>query len=464
MQIEGVAASSGEECLVALIDVSDRKKAEKALILAKEAADAERRANELTETLRLENETAEALRLAREEAELQRLANESFAATAMARNQFFANMSHELRTPMAGILGMLQITLIEDIAPAPREYVETALKSARSLLRILNDVLDLAKLEAGKFHIEEQPFTLHECITEALDLITSEVRRKGLDFTISVAEEIPEKMIGDHLRLRQILLNLIGNAVKFTEAGKVELRVTSGRITPDGKREVTFAVTDTGIGIPDDKKGLLFISFSQVDASHHRLHEGTGLGLAICREIVERMGGTISFESEEGVGSTFSFTIPLEEAGLESEAPLATESLSLETITAPEEERNRHLLLTEDDPNNRKALGLLLKWANFSLDFAEDGLQAVEMWEKGNYDLLLMDIQMPHMNGFEATRAIRERERERGGHTPIVAMTAHAFKEDEDRCLAEGMDYYISKPIDIDKCVQLIRQIIGQRA
>jgi len=176
------------------------------------------------------------------------------------------------------------------------------------------------------------------------------------------------------------------------------------------------------------------------------------------------MGGTISFESEEGVGSTFSFTIPLGEDGLESNAPAATESLSHETITTPEGERIPHLLLAEDDPNNRKALGLLLKWANYSIDFAEDGLQAVKMWEQGEYDLVLMDIQMPHMNGFEATRAIREKERERGGHTPIVAMTAHAFKEDEERCLAGGMDYYISKPIDINKCVQLIRQIIGQKS
>lgn len=152
------------------------------------------------------------------------------------------------------------------------------------------------------------------------------------------------------------------------------------------------------------------------------------------------------------------------EAGLENETPRATESLSLETVSAPEEERIWHLLLAEDDPNNRKALGLLLKWANFRLDFAENGLQAVEMWEKGNYDLLLMDVQMPHMNGFEATRAIRKRERQRGGHTPIIAMTAHAFSEDEERCLACGMDYYISKPIDINKCIQLIKQIIGQGA
>lgn len=434
VQIEGAAAAVGEECRIALIDITERKRTEKALLLAREAAEA------------------------------LRLTNESVEAAARIRNQFFSNMSHELRTPMAGLLGMLQVALNEELAPAPREYVETALNSARSLLHILNDILDMAKFEAGKFHFVEQPFSLQECLTEAVDIVSLEIRLKGLEFSLSVAEDLPETMVGDHMRLRQILLNLIGNAVKFTEAGKVELRVTTGRMTPDGKREVTFAVTDSGIGIPDDKKGLIFQAFNQVDPSHSRVYGGTGLGLAICREIVELMGGTIGFESEEGVGSTFSFTIPLGEAGLEADVPVAAASPPHETITAPVGERTPHLLLTEDDPNNRKALGLLLQWANFTIDFAEDGLQAVEMWERGEYDLVLMDIQMPHMNGFEATRAIRKKERERGGHIPIVAMTAHAFKEDEERCLNGGMDHYISKPIDINKCVQLIRQIIGQKS
>jgi PAS domain S-box-containing protein len=416
-------------------DITERKRAEEALRLAKESADA----------LCMEKEAAE--------------------ATSLAKSLFLANMSHELRTPMTGILGFLQLALEEDLAPVPRKYLETTQSSARSLLRILNDILDMAKIEAGKLTIEEKPFSLPLCITEAVDIITPEVLRKGLDFAISVAEEVPDTVVGDQVRLRQVLINLIGNAVKFTEGGKVVLRVTAGRATSDGKREFTFAVTDTGIGIPDDKKGLLFQAFSQVDDSHTRRYGGTGLGLAITREIVELMGGTISFESEEGVGSTFSFTIPLAEAGLECDVLPAAESLSFEAITTAQAgERIPRVLLAEDDSTIRQVLGLMLKRSNYNLDIAEDGQKAVEMWEKAEYDIVLMDIQMPRLNGFEATRVIREKERARGGYTPIVAMTAHARKEDKESCLAAGMDAYISKPIDFKKSLQLIGDIIKQKS
>ncbi len=494
VQIEGVAGASGEECRIVLIDISERKRAEEAaqlekaavevlhqanievgmLLNEKDSAEALGQANNKLEELSLANEAAEALYLAKEAAGKIHMANEAALelryakeladSSARTRNLFFANMSHELRTPLSGILGMLQVTLREDLAPAPRQFVESALSQARSLLYILNDILDMSKIEAGKLAIEEKPFSLRKCLTEAVDLLSSEISRKGLDFAVKVAETLPETVAGDHARLRQILINLIGNAVKFTEAGRVEVRVTAAAATPAGKRQITFSVTDTGIGIPEEKKGLIFQTFSQVDASHNRIYGGTGLGLAICREIVELMGGTISFESEAGVGSTFTFTVPLGEAGLESIAPAVPESPAIETMTDPGGERIPHLLLAEDEPHNRKALGMLLQWANFKIDFAEDGQKAVEMWERGGYDLVLMDIQMPRFNGFEATRAIRKKERKRGGHTPIIAMTAHAFKEDEERCLAGGMDYYISKPIDIDKCIKLIRQAIRQKS
>jgi PAS domain S-box-containing protein len=444
VQIEGSAVASGEECRLALLDITERKQAERAHLLAREAAEA----------LRLQKEAAVTLRQAKEIAE----------EAAKAKSQFFANMSHELRTPMTGILGMLQLSLEENSAPALREYLEIALSSAESLLQILNDILDMSKIEAGKLAIEEEPFSLAECLTEAVNIISSEVRRKGLDFAISVAKEIPKIVVGDYARLRQILLNLIGNAVKFTESGKVEVHASAGRMSSEGKQEFTIAVTDTGIGIPDDKKDLLFQPFSQADASHSRSYGGTGLGLAISRELVELMGGTISFESKEGTGSTFSFTIPLGEAGAEIVVSSAAKSPEPEKISVPEGEKIPHLLLAEDDPTIWQVLGLMLTKSNFLLDIAEDGRKAVEMWEMGEYDLVLMDVQMPRLDGFEATRAIREMERMRGGHTSIIAMTAHASKEDEEICLAAGMDAFISKPIDFSLALRMTREIIKQKS
>jgi CheY-like chemotaxis protein len=278
-----------------------------------------------------------------------------------------------------------------------------------------------------------------------------------------VAEDVPETVVGDHMRLRQVLINLTGNAVKFTDGGKVEVKVTAVSTTSVGERVFTFTVTDTGIGIPENKKELLFRAFSQVDPSLSRKYGGTGLGLAISSEMVELMGGTISFVSEEGVGSTFTFTIPLAEAVLES-AALSSDKLptSEATATAQVVERIPRVLLAEDDETIRQVLGLMLKRNNYNLDIAEDGLKALEMWEKREYDLILMDVQMPRLNGFEATSAIRAKERERGGHTSIVAMTAHARKEDEENCLAAGMDAYISKPINFKHCLLVIGDIIKQ--
>jgi len=374
-----------------------------------------------------------------------------------AKSQFLANMSHELRTPMTGVLGMLDLVLLGNLEADQRDFIETAQTSARSLVRILNDILDLTKIEMGKLSLIEKPFSIRNCVENTYNILVSVAKNKGLEFNLTVADDVPETLVGDQTRINQVLTNLAGNAVKFTVKGKVELRIAAGASAPGGKREVTFTVTDTGIGIPDDKKHLLFHIFSQVDESHTRIYGGTGLGLIISKEIVERMGGTITFTSEQGKGSIFSFTIPLVEPRQESCAQSAVQSHLVETIlSSPGEERL--ILLTEDDPTISKMLGSMLKLSQYKVDFATDGLMAIEMWEKGEYDLVLMDIQMPLLNGFEATRAIRVKERDRGGHTPIVAMTAHASKEDEQRCLDAGMDAFISKPIDFEKALQVIGQ------
>jgi CheY-like chemotaxis protein/anti-sigma regulatory factor (Ser/Thr protein kinase) len=266
---------------------------------------------------------------------------------------------------------------------------------------------------------------------------------------------------GDQTRLNQILTNLAGNAVKFTEKGKVEISVTAGNSAPGGKRAVTFTVTDTGIGIPDAKKDIVFREFSQVDDSHSRTYGGTGLGLAISKEIVERLGGKITVTSEEGKGSTFSFRIPFGETDTVRDAEIASEKTVETEAAPPSEEQNRpRLLLAEDDQTIRNIFQVMLQRLNYEIDIAENGHKAVDMWEKGNYDLILMDVQMPLLNGFEATAAIRGKESSRGGHIPIIAMTAHALKEDKQRCLAAGMDAYISKPINFKVCRQLIDETL----
>ena len=391
-------------------------------------------------------------------------AKEAAVAASRAKSQFLANMSHELRTPMTGVLGMLEFALNTTLDVQQQDFIETAHKSARTLLRILNDILDLAKVEAGKLSLELKPFVPRDCVTGAVDILIPEARRKGLELNCALADDLPKTVVGDQVRILQILTNLIGNAVKYTERGQVNITVTSGSQTQAGKKEIKFNVVDSGIGIPANKKEMIFQSFTQADESHTRKFGGVGLGLAISRELVERMGGTISCESEEGVGSTFSFTIPFGADQTKTEKAIITPALPLADIPMSTAEREKaRLLLAEDDPITRKVLGMLLQKSNFDLDIAEHGLQAVEMWEKGNYDLILMDVQMPHMDGFAATGSIREKEREGDGHTLIVAMTAHAFPEDELRCRAAGMDAYISKPIDMKQCIALIEDLIGKR-
>jgi len=383
-------------------------------------------------------------------------------AATLAKSQFLANMSHELRTPMTGVIGMLDLALSGNLDAEQREFIGAAHASAHSLVRILNDILDLTKIERGKLSIETKPFSLRGCVEDTLSVLYPVVKIKGIDLDFTVAGNVPLDVLGDQTRLNQILTNLVGNAVKFTKKGKVEIRVSAGGGMPGDKRDVTFTVTDTGIGIPNDKKHLLFHSFSQVDDSHSRGYGGTGLGLAICKELVELMGGSITFTSEEGAGSAFSFTIPLAQSIRESGIQAAHQPGE---AAPPHPERVLRLLLAEDDETIRGFLALMLTMrADYQVDLAENGMMAVEMWEKGAYDLILMDVQMPLLNGFEATGAIREKERERGGRTPIVAMTAHAAKEDEQRCLAAGMDDFISKPIDFKKSLQVIRDTISRNS
>ncbi len=406
------------------------------------------------------DQVAIAMERKRVEEEL-RKAKEAAEAASRTKSQFLANMSHELRTPMTGVLGMLEIARGGQLDERQREAIDTAHMSGKSLIMIINDILDLTRIEAGKFHMEEKPFILRKSVTDSVNFLKPEALRKGLDLDWTMADDVPEAVIGDRMRLQQILTNLLGNAVKFTKKGRIGITVTAGKKNPDGRREFTFAVSDTGIGIADDKKVLIFEPFSQADLSHTRRYGGAGLGLSISRQIAEHMGGTITLESTEGKGSTFTLTVPLLEAdagskGTEVEAG-PPESISHVTGNGAK----ARLLIAEDDEVTRKVLDFMFRQYNFDPRFAVNGHEVLEMWEKGCFDLIVMDGQMPEMDGFTATRAIRERELETGGRIPIIAITAHAFPEDEKRCLDAGMDAYIAKPIDFKKCVAMIRDMLG---
>lgn len=386
-----------------------------------------------------------------------REAKEAAESASLAKSQFLANMSHELRTPMSGVLGSIELALRSPLTGQQKELLEMAFSSGKSLLRILNDILDLSRIEAGKLEINTEPFILVDCVTEAVQMISPEARRKGLNLLHSFADGASGVWIGDHLRLRQVLINLIGNAVKFTEAGKVEVRVEVSGSDADGASPMRFTVSDSGIGIPEDKKHLLFKSFSQIDSTDTRIYGGTGLGLAISREIVERMGGTISFTSELGKGSVFFFTLPLQRVANES---LRDERVTAENESSPFDMAHARILVADDDVIGRKLLTHALKSLDCSIDVATDGVSAVEMWEAKPYDMIIMDVQMPRMDGLTVARTIREKEAVRGGHTLILAMTAHAHPEFEQKCLAAGMDAYLSKPFEMQNGTAVVRRLM----
>lgn len=394
-----------------------------------------------------------------ETTELLREARLTSARATLARSQFLANMSHELRTPMTSILGMLDLSLEEKLPWNVRDNLRTAHNSAQEMLELLNDILDHASLESDRLTLIEQPFRLCELLEQTMAPYVERTTQKGLRWILVVSPDIPDRLVGDAVRLKQVLDYLLDNAVKFTEHGEIEVQVMLDRPCTDDETRLSITIGDTGPGFSTDEMHQLFQGFTQADSSFARRHRGAGLGLAICSALINRLGGDFTIESQVGSGTRSMFTIPLKQQkhypeclgdGL-SKIEVSRENHQTDAPAA----RSLMILLAEDTPANQKLIESILLKRGHRVSVAANGKEALEQISKTGFDVVIMDLQMPMMDGYQATAAIRDRERQTDRHIPIIALTAHSTASDRNACLEAGMDAYLSKPINVAELIRV---------